>query len=168
MREIAIEQKAMLQLKKLGIEKIPVPIEDVAKMLNVSIGTAPNSDLSGILIRKKNSGLIGVNSDDTYPRQRFTIAHELAHFLLEKKDTFVDTKKEIFYRDSVHIGENEKIANKFAAAILMPKNSLKRDFIKLFQGKLFQDKDLEYLAERYLVSKEAMKYRLAHLNLIEL
>lgn len=168
MRDIVIEQRAMLQLEKLGAEKIPVPIEDIARMLNVSIGAAPNPDLAGILIRQKNSGLIGVNSDDTYPRQRFTIAHELGHYLLEKKDAFEDTKEEIFYRDNIHIGENEKIANKFAAALLMPKNSLKKDFMKLFEGRVFQDKDLEYLAERYLVSKEAMKYRLAHLNLIKL
>ncbi|MDI6777977.1 MAG: ImmA/IrrE family metallo-endopeptidase [Patescibacteria group bacterium] len=169
MREIVIEQKAILLLKKMNIDKVPVPLEEVAKMLNIRIGKAPNSELTGILVRKKNSGLIGVNSNDTYVRQRFTIAHEIGHYLLEKKEAHVDYPSTIYYRnyeDGSAKSDHEITANKFAAALLMPKNKLKLDFVRLFERKVFQEKDLEYLAEKYLVSKEAMRYRLVNLGLV--
>jgi Zn-dependent peptidase ImmA (M78 family) len=171
MRDIALEQKAMLLLKKMNINKAPIAIEEIARMLNVHIGTASSPEYSGFLIRRKDSGLIGINSDDTYARQRFTIAHELGHFILEKKDTHIDDKSTVFYRnfngDDVNT-DSERIVNKFAAALLMPRNLLKNDFMKIETKGIFQENDLEYLAEKYVVSKEAMKYRLANLGLIKL
>lgn len=169
MREIVIEQRAIQLLKRLGITQVPIPVDNIAKLLNIEIGFASSEEFSGMLIRRNKSALMGINNNETYLRQRFTIAHELAHYLLEKKDTFIDDKEAIQYRNNQNNtrDKSEIVADKFAAAILMPKNIIKKDFMKLFEGKIFHEEDLEYLSEKYLVSKEAMKYRLINLRLIK-
>jgi Zn-dependent peptidase ImmA (M78 family) len=172
MREMAIEKKALQILSEFNIKQPPIMLENVLAFHKITLGEAPSDEYSGCLIRRKGSSLIGINSNETYVRQRFTIAHELAHFLLEKnKDTFVDEESNISYRKYFHEHgkeTNEIIADKFAATLLMPRHMLKKDFMKIEMKGIFQENDLEYLAERYLVSKEAMKYRLANLTLIKL
>lgn len=172
MRDIAIEKRALQILNNFSIKQPPILLDKILSIYSISLGEAPSNEYSGFLIRKKRSALIGINSNDTYARQRFTIAHELAHFLLEKtKDTFVDEHSKISHRSYSHEkgkAKNEVIADKFAASLLMPRNFLKRDFMKIEMKGIFQENDLEYLAEKYVVSKEAMKYRLANLGLIKL
>lgn len=172
MRDIVIEKKVLQILNNFSVKQPPVLLDKMLSVYNIALGEAPSDEYSGFLIRKKDSALIGINSNDTYARQRFTIAHELAHFLLEKKkDTFVDEHHKISYRSYSHENGkdiNEIVADKFAAYLLMPKNFLKKDFMKIEMKGIFQENDLEYLAEKYVVSKEAMKYRLANLGLIKL
>lgn len=172
MRDIVIEKKILQILNQFNIKQPPVLLDNVLAFYKITLGEAPSDEYSGCLIRKKDSALIGINSNETYSRQRFTIAHELAHFLLEKnKDTFIDEENKISYRSYFHENgknSNEIIADKFAAYLLMPRNMLKKDFIKIEMKGIFQENDLEYLAEKYVVSKEAMRYRLANLNLIKI
>ena len=73
---------------------------------------------SGYLTKEGNKWIIGVNKNHNPKRQRFTIAHELAHFILHKgeEEYFED---EIFFRDN-NLTSIEFAANNFAANILMP------------------------------------------------
>src|SRR2546430_15631384 len=90
-----IESAAEQLLAKLNIGEVPTPLEDVARYLNIQISRAPSAEFSGLLIRKDGHALIGVNSSEAAVRQRFTIAHEIGHFLLHpQKDAFVDFRKE--------------------------------------------------------------------------
>src|SRR5690349_455878 len=90
-----IELAAEQLLAKLNIGEVPTPIEDVARSLNMSISRAPSAEFSGLLIRKDGHALIGVNSNEPVVRQRFTIAHEIGHFILHpQKDAFVDFRME--------------------------------------------------------------------------
>ena len=62
----------------------PVPVEVIAKALDiVEIVVEPLSNLEGALVttRERNTGQILVNALSPPPRRRFTIAHELGHFL---------------------------------------------------------------------------------------
>lgn len=62
----------------------PVPVEVIARALDImEIVVKPLSNLEGALVttRDRNTGQILVNALSPPPRRRFTIAHELGHFL---------------------------------------------------------------------------------------
>jgi len=115
------------------------------------------------LLRKGGHALIAVNSNEPPLRQRFTIAHELGHFFLHpEKDAFVD------YRDNkkgVMRTPREKHANMFAAALLMPRKTLLKDFKAIADDDGFSEEDLTTLARKYEVSEDAMRFRLINLNI---
>ncbi|TAK58118.1 ImmA/IrrE family metallo-endopeptidase [Patescibacteria group bacterium] len=151
-------------LNKLNIKNIPVQVDEIASKLQIKISRAPSKDFSGLLIRKDGHALIGINDNEAPVRQRFTIAHELGHFFLHpRKDTFVDyrdNKKDVM-RTAV-----EKQANMFAAALLMPRTLLEKDFRALIK-KGFGEDELAILADKYQVSEDAMKFRLLNLNFLK-
>ncbi len=158
-----IEARAAAILKAANAHSIPVPIEVIAARHQVRISRAPHSKFSGMLIRKDGYALIGVSSSEAFVRQRFTIAHELGHFFLHpQKDAFVD------YRDNkrdVMRTPREKQANMFAAALLMPRDILRKDCKAMAKSGLADD-DLQALARRYAVSEDAMRFRLINLNIV--
>ena len=160
-----IESRAELVLKRAGVDRLPVPVEEVAAKHHVRISRAPHSSLSGLLIRKESRALIGINSREAPARQRFTIAHELGHYFLhETKDAFVD------YRDNasgIARSPREREANMFAAALLMPRRQLLKDCRALARDGILET-EVATLARRYAVSEEAMRFRLINLNLLAL
>lgn len=157
-----IELAAEQLLAKLGIKEIPTPIDELARLLDIRISRAPSPDFSGLLIRKKGHALIGVNSSEAPVRQRFTIAHEIAHFILHpQKDAFVDFRKET--REGEARPLRERQADMFAAALLMPRKHLLRDFRRLAKDG-YTDEIAKTLAKQYAVSTDAMRFRLINLN----
>lgn len=96
---------------------------------------------------------IGVNAVEGNERKRFTIAHEIAHFLLHRaKLEHGDLTDDTMYRSGLST-EEEAQANNFAAQILMP--------YPLIQALINSGvKDVDALAERFQVSKAAMRIRL--------
>ena len=160
-----IEAQAETILKKTGINTLPVPVEAIAAKYQIRIRRAPHPDFSGMLIRKDGLALIGVSTSEPLVRQRFTIAHELGHFFLHTdKDAFVD------YRDNMKgivRTAREKEANMFAAALLMPRHTLLKDFRSLAKDG-FSDDELSLLAKKYSVSEDAMRFRLINLNFLSL
>jgi Zn-dependent peptidase ImmA (M78 family) len=159
-----IEIESRKYLDKFNIKEAPVPIEEIAEKMGIKISYAPSEEYSGMLIRKENSqALMGINSNEIKTRMRFTIAHEVAHYIF-------DTKSEITidYRNSFNMldkSDEEKRADLFAANILMPKKWIHLDFEKIPRGS-FSQEHLTNLAKKYKVSLEAMKYRLVNMGLI--
>lgn len=160
-----IESQAEAVLRKANIKSLPVPVEEIAAKYQIRIRKAPHANFSGMLIRKDGHALIGVSTSESPVRQRFTLAHELGHFFLHpNKDAFVD------YRDNkkgVMRTPREKEANMFAAALLMPRQVLLKDFKTIAKGG-FSDDELSTLARRYDVSEDAMRFRLMNLNILGL
>lgn len=138
-----------------------VPLGALAKDLgiNVQLSALP-ANRSG-LIRKRGDGYeIKINRFESRSRQRFTLAHEISHYLLHR-DT-IDRKGEAGLQDSVlyRSGEPERIefeANRLAAEIVMPRALLDAK-IKTFAGNLSEEA-VESLAEQFGVSKAAMEVR---------
>lgn len=158
-----IEVWAEEVLKTLNIKALPIPIEEIADKYQIKISRAPNGDFSGMLIRKDGRALIGVSSSESDVRQRFTVAHELGHFFLHpNKDAFIDYRNN---RKDVMRTPRERQANMFAAALLMPRNTLLRDF-KAIAKEGFMEDELRGLARQYKVSEDAMHFRLMNLNLV--
>lgn len=79
------QEKAVELLDEFGIEDIQdVDIRDLVYAKDIIYREAPLENYDGrIVYGKRGKALITVNSNLTYePRKRFTIAHELGHFIL--------------------------------------------------------------------------------------
>lgn len=106
--------------------------------------------ISGVLIVTDDYIAIGVNKNHPKTRQRFTIAHELGHFLLGHgsgmcKDGVIQNKNK------------ERNANHFAAELLMPLDKINVMIEYGFSKEL--------MAESFGVSIDAITLRLKHLRL---
>ena len=149
-------------LRQNRVTKPPVPVERIAERLRLDIRYAPlNGELSGALIRNEGEVYIGVNSLQSKSRKRFTIAHELGHFVLHE-GIHVDRDFRINWRDgnsSKAVNPEEMEANRFAAELLMPTDLLVRDIESL---RRVDRPALELLAKRYQVSSHAMRIRLGN------
>ena len=160
-----IEGRAAEVLRAANARTIPVPVETIAAKYQIRVSRAPHQSFSGMLIRKDGHALIGINSLEAPVRQRFTIAHELGHFFLHpQKDAFVD------YRDNrrdVMRTPREKQANMFAAALLMPSDLLRKHCRSFARVGLSED-ELHSLAKRFMVSDDAMRFRLINLNILSI
>ena len=167
------DQHAEEILRKAGTYRVPVPIEIVAHHLNLTTEASPLGDnVSGMLVVENDRGAIGYNSSHARVRQRFTVAHEIAHYLLHLKKNlrsqlFIDPFV-IFRRDdnsSTGNDREEVEANRFAAALLMPSTLVLKEIKK--QDLDLDDEDaLAFLAKRFRVSIVAMTYRLNTLGLL--
>jgi len=165
------ENKADEILKNLGIETVPVDLGKVAKHYGIFVTETPGKDaLSGLLLKSEHKAIIGINSSHGITRKRFTIAHELGHYFLHEQDTFVDENENLeairFRHNDFPQTQEEKEANCFAAALLMPANLIKKHF-KSLNEILNIDEIIQILSEKYEVSSEAMRYRLINLQLID-
>jgi Zn-dependent peptidase ImmA (M78 family) len=168
-----IEERAEEVLRSTDTYRVPVPIEVVAHRLKLKTEAAALGDnVSGMLVVESHRGAIGYNFAHARVRQRFTVAHEIAHFLLHLKKNlrsqlFID-KYVVFRRDD-HSSEGndqqEVEANRFGAALLMPK-SLVRKEITRHDLDLDDDEALSFLAKKFQVSTAAMTNRLATLRLV--
>jgi Zn-dependent peptidase ImmA (M78 family)/DNA-binding XRE family transcriptional regulator len=105
---------------------------------------------------------IAVNSDHPAERRQWSLAHEYAHFLTQRHQ--VDISVHHSYQ---HVPENERFADTFARAFLMPAASVSRRFHekKRMRGN-FLPADLCLLAHFFFVSVEAMARRLESLQLL--
>lgn len=170
-----IEHSASRLLNKLGIENAPIPIKKIIRELNIKLNSFDlGDDVSGVLVIENNSPRIGYNPSESNVRQRFTLAHELGHYILhcDKKQNglFVDSTKVMFRRQGSTPLElrQERQANAFAAAILMPENLVKKEYEALNKRKdyLTDDTIVKKLSSIFKVSEIAMTYRLMNLEYI--
>jgi Zn-dependent peptidase ImmA (M78 family) len=157
------------------IETTPIPINELARNLDIEIKYEPAEDsLSGFLLRDLNhhKAIIGVNKGHASNRQRFTIAHELGHFLLHQQEQLhVDRQFQIHLRDQTSSKgkvEEEKEANLFAAELLMPVKYIQEELAEIESLDLEDDSIIASLAKKYEVSTQAMAFRLAYLGYIQL
>ncbi|MGO9603122.1 MAG: ImmA/IrrE family metallo-endopeptidase [Candidatus Binataceae bacterium] len=167
-----IERRTFELLRKFGLTRPPVDVLLIAKEKGIRVEmTDFGADCSGVLVRKDGRAVIGVNWTDPPVRQRFTIAHELAHYDLHGGDTYVDRGQYIVqFRDSSS-GSGSKIeereANQFSAALLMPSSWIREAFLAQ-PFDLTDDEGLRTLATKFEVSTQAMSYRLGNLRLLEM
>lgn len=108
---------------------------------------------------------VRLSEQENKGRYRFTLAHELAHWILHREKILSDNTEAAFI-DGVHDTRMEKQADYFASALLMPMGAVKKYYYSLF-GKGFSRSDLiAAMVERFQVSKQAMQIRLESHNLI--
>ena len=138
--------------------EIAIDLEKIAAFHNIRIEYHDFSDnISGVFFKKNNKLFLGVNSYHSENRQRFTIAHEIGHYILHTDDILHhDDEKMHFRADKIQSSE-ETEANFFAAEILMPALLIEKCV----------ENDIDYvdeLAKCFNVSQDAMRYRLTNLG----
>jgi len=140
---------------------IPVDVSSLANNLGIEIKEEPMDDaISGHISRVSEYAYrIVVNSTHHENRKRFTIAHEIGHFLFDD-DILEDNKKicdEKLFRSgqgcSTLNQERETRANRFAASLLMPTKKVREN----------RTKTPRELAEAFQVSEAAIGIRLKSL-----
>jgi Zn-dependent peptidase ImmA (M78 family) len=165
-------------LQKFGRNTLPVEPEQIAAAMGIKVVAFPmENHVSGILYIDINGATIGYNRTESLHRARFTIAHEIGHFLLHNNNTskvFIDNQFEVaqhikvLFRSSAPqqdtaTAQMEFEANTFAAALLMPEKQL-LEHIQNMEFDLGDDDALLGLATLYNVSSSAMYYRLLNLR----
>ena len=158
-----------------NIIKPPVDIDLIARRCGVTIEkTDLGEDVTGVLVSHGETGIIAYNPNQGEQRRRFTIAHELGHFVLHRNDgadtVFVDKDFIVKYRSNKLYSDlelkQEQEANAFAASLLMPKEFILEE-ITSPRLKAFSESDvINELANLFNVSIPAMTFRLTNLNLI--
>ena len=141
----------------------PVKLGQLAKELGVSVlVSSMTTVISGQIKREGNRYIIRGNRYEARERQRFTIAHELSHFILHRSiiDGSPDgIKDNVLYRS----GEPERVeleANRLAVDIIMPMHLVMKVLSDEFNG-VVTEAAIESLAERFQVLKAAMEIRLS-------
>lgn len=167
-----IKRKVNELLGNVNAKSAPIPIEKVANAVGATIRYKPlDNDLSGMFQRiDDKTAIIGINSSHADVRKRFSIAHEIGHFILHDENLHVDEKmrSNVQYRNeysSLGVDDREIEANQFAAELLMPEQILLEDVEK------FKDQNpeslIEELAKLYDVSIQSMTIRLTRLGVIK-
>lgn len=164
------EQRAIKLLDQLGVNELPIPVEEVGISLGAEIDYEPyEGEVSGMLYRTDGHTLIGVNSRHAKTRQRFTIAHEIGHLEMHKgTPIFIDRFVRVNWRNGTS-NQQEAEANSFAAELLMPRKLVEREVVRtLAKRPSVSPRDLAAtLAKSFDVSLEAMQYRLANLGVLD-
>lgn len=142
----------------IDVSDPPIQTIDLAGKLGIRVFKTdwPNS-ISGKIQRDSARGgasgfAIFVNKSHPETRRRFTIAHEIAHYVLHEHKIGDGIFDDAMYRSG--LGNREEMqANSLAADILMP-----RKYVDEFRS--IAGDDVETLAHQFNVSIEAMSYRL--------
>jgi Zn-dependent peptidase ImmA (M78 family) len=139
---------------------VPINLEMAAEIAQaiVMCRKLPES-ISGIVIPPAGDRahyLIGINPQQSLQRQRFTIAHEIAHIVLGHPKKAVSLI--VFTEKSTN--QLDRAADVFAAELLMPYIHVRDLFFK--KGW----RNLEDFAKFYMVSRVAMEIRLKELGLL--
>ena len=138
-----------------------IKIAGIARALGVEVKAATlKPKISGQLQRteeNRDKFRIRVNRHEVAARQRFTIAHEIAHFLLHRDQIGDGIEDSILYRSSLS-DSREAEANRLAAQLLMPEELVLQAWKGLGGHK--DQQTLKSLAGLFDVSESAMRIRL--------
>lgn len=138
--------------------ELPVPVESIAEdLLGLRVEEAELSGISGFLYPAER--LIFLNARETPQRRRFTLAHELGHWICQHLE---GTREPVYCRhEDVTAAEppdraREREANVFAAELLMPERAVRNQW----------PGELQRVATTFGVSEQAMHWRAYSFGLV--
>jgi predicted transcriptional regulator len=142
----------VLSLAQLhGLDTTPLDLVALCHLLSIGVNYLPlENNLSGRLTHDGTRWVININALHHVRRQRFTIAHELAHYFLHR-DPQNNYEDVTFHRGKCYT-QKELEADNFAGALLMPKEQL-IEFVNSESNKL------DHIAEYFGTSSIAVKKR---------
>jgi len=152
---------ALELMERLDVHEPPIRLGPIARACGIRVlGWDFDEAVSGLLLDLRGGPAIGFNRNHARTRRRFTVAHELGHWLLRHHEHFhVDLSA-----STAASGEppgfnwqDERAANQFAAELLMPAH--------LVEDAHRADPDIVSLARQFMVSAQAMTFRVGNLEL---
>lgn len=167
---LGLRTRAGEVLEACSVTSAPVDVARIAACLGLHVLEDEFAgDISGFLYQDGARSVIGINRAHGEARRRFTLAHEIGHYLLHSRSTtFVDhaAPPALLRRDATSSGgtdAREVEANAFAAELLMPAEMIERDLQAADAGASTAAL-IRALARRYAVSVQAMTIRLVRLG----
>jgi Zn-dependent peptidase ImmA (M78 family) len=150
------ELQANHMLEHFSIATTAVPDEIVTELPRIKIERERGLPVSGSAHWNGRYWVITLSADEHRCRQRFSLMHEFKHVLDH-------TTKDFLYQDrptNSSYEQAERVADYFAACLLMPKRVVKRLW---FEG----PQSIERMADKLRVSPAAVRYRLDQLGVTE-
>ncbi|MGV0876800.1 ImmA/IrrE family metallo-endopeptidase [Martelella sp. FLE1502] len=158
-----IQVKSNLDILADFAADYPVDVAEAANAIGVRVlyDTLP-SGISGKIQRDERGGYyIVANTTEPEVRQRFTIAHELGHYIYHRAligDGIADSPAyrapdEAIYDETPLERFHETQANQFAANLLMPRKLIRKAEAE------HPGADVQQLAKLFKVSEDAMRIR---------
>lgn len=139
-------------LANMGISALPLDFTELEEIIEVEKGR-----VLGLVMSKGEKAAIFYRKEDSLNRQRFTIAHELAHCCL---NNVTYEKPHIDLRLNDKEKDNDEIAaDIFAGKLLIPLTKLKDVYLKLAVPSSIT------LASKFAVSVNVMEARLDYLKI---
>lgn len=138
----------------------------LSKIKELTVLFYPMSDFTSGMAVKETNGLgfnnilIGINSNMSKGRQRFTLAHELYHLLYEDGG-------ELIICERSNLTDSEKEADTFASYLLMPYVALER-YVRSNNIKDWTLDEVIAVEQYFQLSHHAMLYRLHNQGFITL
>lgn len=129
-----------------------VPLEDLIRALGLEVRIYDFGPvgIDGAAVTAGGRPVIVVNEWLERPRRRFTLAHELGHYLLHRG-------RAVYYTcNSRTAGWMEREANEYAAQVLMPAQLLARAWPEI--------RSVRWMAKAFGVSSQAMEIRLGEIG----
>ena len=161
-RKAAEQVRALCKLGDNPISDLRGALETAgARIFEIPV---PNDELSGFSFWHPQYGpCILVNAKDSKGRRNFTLAHELGHLLYDHGTCACYIPMMI---SDVHHTVERK-ANQFAAEFLLPEIPVVKDFHHRNLGRSPSETQLASMAARWMVSVQALGYRLEKLQLVK-
>lgn len=148
--------RAALEVRRrAGVRRdLPVCVYDLADQLGIEVKFRPETSLEGMYV-KGDSPLILISTHRPPGRQAYTCAHEIGHDVFDhgtRVDEFVEGQQNSSNRDP-----EERLADLFAAWLLMPKPAVQQAFVNRNWGYRQCTAEQIYVVSGYLgVSYEAL------------
>jgi Zn-dependent peptidase ImmA (M78 family) len=141
-------------LEENFITQPPIPVEELVQYegLGLILSRFDDGEIAGVI--NLETKYLLVNSNDSSTRQRFTIAHELGHWILHRELMQANKDIAVLYRKPLGGADSDPLeqeANFFAANLLVPEEMLKEA--------LKEDLGDDSLANRFNVSRSVIGYR---------
>jgi len=157
-----VQNEAEKFLKDEGFNSLPIDLMAIAKKLEITVQAKPKSNggVSGMLLKCGDSfGIMYATHINNTGFQRFSIAHEIGHFLLDGhiEQILPDGANEHESRAGFTSSDPYEIeADNFASALIMPSELFKKEMQKMEEG-LKAIKALADVCETSLISM-AIRY----------
>lgn len=145
--------------ERSNISLFPLDIESLVSRLGIIILKEDGEDDFSGCIEQRSDGnyYLSVNKYHNIRRQRFTMAHELGHYILHRSRLNEIGRETILMREPTALTQIEREANDFASELLVPKAVLDSQINKGMN-------QIEDLADFFQVSVPALKYRAIRLG----
>jgi len=162
------ESHASAERNRLGLGDAPV--HHLRQLLESDVGLRIfalklPSRVAGLFVTSTTYGAcIAINVGHPGERQRWSLAHEYAHFLAQRSKTEVTV-----LHGYQRVPAPERFADAFAENFLLPASGVQRRFHEIRQSRRegVTPADLLHLADLYQVSLEALVRRLENLDLVK-
>ena len=155
--DLSPEQIELIKDSQKVLLEDPVDIVSLAKDFGVKkvLRATMDREVSGQIEKRNDGYYIITNEAEPKWRRRFTIAHELAHFILHKDQIGDGVAENTLYRSGLS-SEYEVEANRLAADILMPLDKIE----EYISNEGTDRATIGGLAKAFFVSYSAIRVRL--------